>query len=220
MSRHGTGQTPGGSPRDPNKTEVLNPSLAAVFYNCGLGRQDQGDFAGAISDFSQTLKFEPDHFGALMGRAFACVALLNWRGALADLRAMSRIGLESHREDSLRLQVCAFRMRLGESQPAVLELRDYFARRGIRHVSGWSWRLASFLCGTATERDLLTGLEPAEGSGSRSAACEGYWHAATVKVAAGDPAAARERLARCVDCHQPTLAVWWAARSELERLPC
>ncbi|MCC6739318.1 MAG: hypothetical protein IT452_09745 [Planctomycetia bacterium] len=220
MPHRGAGRTPGQSPRDPNKTDVLNPGLAAAFYNCGLDRQDQGDFAGAISDFSQTLRFEPEHFGALMGRAFACVALLNWRVALADLRAMSRIGLEAHREDSLRLQVCALRMRLGERQPAVLELRDYFARRGIRSVSGWSWRLAGFLCGTVTERDLLTGLDPADGNASRSTACEGYWHAATVKAVAGDTAAARERLSRCAAFHQPTLAVWWAARSELARLPC
>lgn len=214
------GRAPGGPSRDPNKTEVLTPSLATVFYNCGLERQARHDFPGAVSDFGHALGFDPAHHGARYGRAFAHCALLNWREAVADLLRILRDGLDPHREDGLRLQVGGLRMRMGKHREAVLELREHFSARNLRRISGWHWRLAGFLMGEVAEADLLAGLHAPDTDALRLTACEAHWYAAGPPLAGGRRDAAAVHLRRCVALEVPSLAVWWAARAELERLPC
>ncbi|MCR5887425.1 tetratricopeptide repeat protein [Hymenobacter sp. J193] len=51
----------------------------------------RGEYRAALQDIARTLRLEPCHFGALMGKAQILLMLEHWSGALASLERVARL---------------------------------------------------------------------------------------------------------------------------------
>ena len=65
--------------------------LAQALYHRGAGYAAKGDYAEAVRNFTQALKFAPDSTDALYNRGGAYTKLDRWDDALADFNAVLKI---------------------------------------------------------------------------------------------------------------------------------
>jgi lipoprotein NlpI len=65
--------------------------LAQALYQRGAGQAARGDYADAVRDFTQALKFAPNSSDALYNRGGAYTKLGRWDDALADFNALLKI---------------------------------------------------------------------------------------------------------------------------------
>ena len=76
--------------------EQINPKLAqamsaADYNNRGIAKSDSGDRQGAISDFNQAIRINPNYATAYYNRGVVKSQLGDRQGSLVDFREASRI---------------------------------------------------------------------------------------------------------------------------------
>jgi len=75
-----------------NKAIDINPNLAAAYYNRGLiypergeKKYKEGDYDGAIADYTEVINLRPNDDTAYLNRGNARKALKDYEGAIAVL---------------------------------------------------------------------------------------------------------------------------------------
>ncbi|PZV22794.1 MAG: hypothetical protein DCF12_20155, partial [Snowella sp.] len=63
---------------------TLSQVTAIDYYNRGLAKSDSGDYQGAIADYNQAIKLNPDYALAYCNRGNSKVNLGDYQGAIAD----------------------------------------------------------------------------------------------------------------------------------------
>jgi tetratricopeptide (TPR) repeat protein len=63
---------------------MKTPLDAEAYYNRAMSKLQQGDFSGAIADFTKSIEIEPDNFMAHVQRAYTRSNLKDYNGAIAD----------------------------------------------------------------------------------------------------------------------------------------
>ncbi|MFN3925791.1 MAG: tetratricopeptide repeat-containing serine protease family protein [Pseudanabaenaceae cyanobacterium] len=76
---------------EPTLRVAVRPGEVDLFYARGQTKLADGDFAGAIADFTESIKRRPDHPEAYNGRASARFRLGDTAGALSDLNTAIRL---------------------------------------------------------------------------------------------------------------------------------
>ena len=66
-------------------------SFTLALYQRGTGHAAKGEYAEAVRDYTQALKFAPDSSDALYNRGGAYSKLGRWDDALADFNALLKI---------------------------------------------------------------------------------------------------------------------------------
>ena len=69
-------------------------SLADISYNSGVDKYEQGDYQGAIADYTKAIKIDPQHENAYSNRGIAKDELGDLQGAIADLNKAIEIDPE------------------------------------------------------------------------------------------------------------------------------
>ncbi len=68
-----------------------NSQNAAKSFNSGIKRLEQGDYQGAIDDFTSSIEINPKLIGAFYNRAIARHQLQNYQRAIADFTKVIQI---------------------------------------------------------------------------------------------------------------------------------
>jgi tetratricopeptide (TPR) repeat protein len=71
--------------RQPTLTASSSRPTVSEYFNRGIQKVSQGDFTGAIADFSRVIQLQPDFAAAYSNRALAHVQVENYEAALADI---------------------------------------------------------------------------------------------------------------------------------------
>src|SRR5713226_5789339 len=74
-----------------NKPVLVAQTSAEDFYNRGVTRASAGDYRGAVEDFTQALRVNPNAAEAYMGRGFARAELKDYPAAIEDFTQALRI---------------------------------------------------------------------------------------------------------------------------------
>ena len=61
------------------------------FFNRGIAKHNQGEYAGAIADYNQAIRLNPDDADTFHNRGFAKVKLEQYAGAIADYNEAIRL---------------------------------------------------------------------------------------------------------------------------------
>jgi tetratricopeptide (TPR) repeat protein len=64
----------------------MNPDFAKAYYNRGLARAQQGNFALAMEDFTRAIEINPHHAQAYHNRGFTRYQQGDLAGAMEDLQ--------------------------------------------------------------------------------------------------------------------------------------
>ena len=65
------------------KVIEVDSTYYLAYYNCGVEKKKLGDYAGAIADFSEAIKINPD-YKTYYGRAKSKQAIMDLQGAIMD----------------------------------------------------------------------------------------------------------------------------------------
>jgi len=196
----------------------LPAALATAFYNCGIDKHRQGAHDGAIADFSQCLRFDPDCAPALLGRGYALDARRQWTRAAADFRRACEIGLLPRQEDAVRLRLWLLGARTGQVETANLQLSGHFAcRKSGPAPSPWTSWVASFLLGLP-EPEFLQGMDSPVMDRDAGHACQGWFFAGAVRLLSGDAQQARLYFDTAIGTDARHVEEYWSARAEAEAL--
>ncbi|MDR2731384.1 MAG: DUF805 domain-containing protein [Treponema sp.] len=88
--------------RSPNDASVKG-SLASAFFLRGLTFTARGEHARAITDYSDTIKYSPDHAGAIKERGQAYLDNGDFDKGIADFEELVRLDPENHDKAKIRL---------------------------------------------------------------------------------------------------------------------
>ena len=79
--------------REESKLQLAqaNSQNAAKSFNSGIKRLEQGDYQGAIDDFTSSIEINPKLVGAFYNRAIARHQLQNYQRAIADFTKVIQI---------------------------------------------------------------------------------------------------------------------------------
>ncbi len=71
--------------------QLAQAQNAAKYFNSGIKRLEQGDYQGAIDDFTKAIEINPKLVGAYYNRAIARHQLQNYQRAIADFTKVIQI---------------------------------------------------------------------------------------------------------------------------------
>jgi tetratricopeptide (TPR) repeat protein len=100
----------------PSLLAVIQPAKADNFYLQGISKTQQGDLLGAVSDYDQALRLNPDYTDAYYNRGLVRYKSGNLQGAVSDFNQAIR--LNSKFEDAFYNRGLA-RHELGDTQGAI-----------------------------------------------------------------------------------------------------
>jgi len=206
-----------GSATDLSEAIRLNLKDAMAWYKRGNARKAQGDFAGAADDYTHALEIRtrPEFHRA---RGHAWFGLGDWKRAVADLTEAVIGQAPGTGLDYTRLELCLARIRAGERDAGVAEMKRYFRQSRPTMESAWARNLAAFLEGELPEEDLLLTASSSEGEVKRSRTCEVSFYAGVMRIVNNDPAGAKPLLEKCIENRLPGYIEPDLAAAELKRL--
>jgi lipoprotein NlpI len=191
----------------------LKPGFAEAYFNRGTAEFLQGDFDAAIASNTRVIALRPDHQGAHYHRALAKACQGNLEGANDDFDKARQLkaGGDVTTPNYLLLHSVLVARRIGQG-------KDGRLIASAAWKDGWARSLAQFLNGELPESALLSRANFANDQGVvASQQGEALYFTGMVRLLAGDTAAARANLKKCVDTTGPADFVHRLAESELER---
>lgn len=204
--------------KDFDEALKLDPKFALALTNRGLVRRAKGDLEGAAADFAESAKLNPKDGMALWNRAVLEYWRQDFKRAHEISAAMHGAGLDEFWTDYAAIFATLSRVRLGEKERATAALRDTFKGRDGKAAGQWTASIAAFLRGDLSEEEFLKLKDTGEGHEAKDQACQGWFYAGSVRLAAGDAEKAKEYFEKCVALEAKGFDEWELAKVELERL--
>jgi tetratricopeptide (TPR) repeat protein len=209
-AKHATGDL-AGARADLDKALELNPLFPAALISRGAIKYFTRDYAGAIADADTVLRLTPFDLLAHRNRAAARHALGDFEGALADYdRCIALVPNGAAYERFYRHLILR---RLQREEPAAA-----FASAVATRMTGWPQTVGRYLTGTLPEKDFLAAAAQGNASTARSHQAEAFYFVGLTHLLAGDTAAAKDFLGRCVALNVTGTNALGLAQAELARL--
>jgi tetratricopeptide (TPR) repeat protein len=197
----------------------LDPKFGLAFTNRGLVKRAKRDFDGAAEDFTAARKIDPKdgmaHWNLVVleywrqdfGRASTCAAVM-----------LAAIDKDEFWRDYAAILSGLCSVRLREDITPDAAVRRIFKDRDGKAAGQWTASIAAFLRGDLAEEEFLKLKDGGEGHEAKDQACQGWFYAGSVRLAAGDAAKAREYFEKCVALEAKGFDEWELAKVELARL--
>ncbi len=182
----------------------------------GFLRGTLGDADGAEEDFERALEIAGKFGPAFRNRAHLRFHARDWKGAVDDFRR----GIEADPAyaDYPRLWTWLARRRRGDGAEADRELAEYVAKRPAAESPQWWPRLAEFALGKLGEEELFKAAEVGSDRTPVWQRAESRYFAAMRRLMAGETAAAKGLLEKCVELSPKDYYEHYASLAELKRL--
>lgn len=121
-------------------------------------------------------------------------------------------------DDYTHLRIYLTRSRLGESEAAVKELRNYLESRSRGIVADWPIKVGEFLADQITESALFGAAESPDERINAEQHCEAWFYAGTKRLLSGDQTAAASCFEKAIATHAQILIEYGSAVQELRLL--
>jgi lipoprotein NlpI len=108
--------------------------------------------------------------------------------------------------------------RLGETESATRELKEYLANRQISNSDDWPSQIGRFLTDQITSQELLTAAQSADTKKDKEQHCEAYFYIGSKRLIAGDKAGAAASFEKCVATGVHGFSEYQTAKVELRLL--
>ncbi|KAF0242713.1 MAG: Tetratricopeptide TPR2 repeat-containing [Planctomycetota bacterium] len=204
--------------KDFDEAIKLDPAFVRAFTNRGLVRRAKGDLAGAATDFAEAVKLDPKDGMSRWNRAVLEYWRMEFKRALELSVEMHAAGMDEFWRDYAAIFATLCRVRLGEEELVTPELRETFKGRDGKAAGQWTASIAAFLRGDLTEAEFLKLKDAGEGHEAKDQACQGWFYAASVRLAAGDKVMAKDYFEKCVATEVKGFDEFELAKVELVRL--
>ena len=205
-----------GALADHNRSIELDPKNTPAYHNRGLAKYHKGDSEGALADYNRAIELDPKSGVPYSSRGCLRYNAHAFSDALVDFR--KRLNSDSGDLASVHHWVWLVRARLGERDAATKELRDYLDQRKTGKPDDWLAQMSRFLAGQLTEADFLKAADSADKRKDTEQHCGAWFYAGTVRLIAGDKAAAKDYFEKCLATGAKTLAEYLSAEAELKFL--
>jgi lipoprotein NlpI len=171
---------------------------------------------GALADYNRAIEIDPKSGWFYRSRGYFRYNTRSFPDALADFHKALAFGHEH--PDYTHYRIWLIRARLGEKDAATKELRDYLVARKTGKPDDWEVQIGRFLAGQLSEADFLKAGGNADKRVENEQHCEAWFYVGTVRLIAGDKAAAKDYFEKCLATGVKTFAEYTSAAAELKHL--
>jgi tetratricopeptide (TPR) repeat protein len=192
-----------------------SPNSASTYINRGAAKTGKGDLEGAITDFTKGIKLQPNYASTYSTRGCLRYALQAFKDALTDYRKAVELDPSI---DVYHFRVWLVRVRLGEVEPATVELQQYLAGRTTGKPDDWVCKLGRFLTGQLPEPEFLASAKNPNQTTEAVQLCLAYFYAGSKHLIAGDKATATDYFQQSIATDQKDALEYISAVAELKFL--
>ncbi len=199
---------------DFNESIKLRPAYVAIF---GRGRveQIQGKLDAALADFDKTIELTPQFATAYYFRGCLRYDQHAFDKAEADFRRVCEMNSPA---DYGHIRLWLAQARMGRKDAATKDFSLYLTLRPGGMATGWIAKIGAFLTGGISEGDFLKAAEEGDHNSSNALKREAFFLVGTVRLVAGDKAAAKDFFDKCVATGAPEDPSYQSAAAELKAL--
>ena len=86
---------------------------AQEYFERALAQQNKGDLDGALADYTEALRLNPQYAAAYLNRGIVRAAQKDYRGAVADYEARLRLRPDDPQKDAIRAEIERLRKLIG-----------------------------------------------------------------------------------------------------------
>jgi lipoprotein NlpI len=185
-----------------------------AYSNRGTEKQNAGDIAGPLADFSRAIEINPREPDPYYNRGAIYFLKHDWKKALSDLLRHDELNQED--EDAPPL-IWAAQARLGEKEAADRGLSSFVADHPEQAGSFYT-EIDNFLLGKMSEKDLLAAADSVEEEKRPEQQCEAWYYAGLKRLLNGDKAGATEAFRKAVATGEKTTNEYDFAEAQLKGL--
>lgn len=219
-----------GAIADLTRAIELDSKASASYFVRANARFDAQDYTGAVEDYTQVLALDPKNADAVYYRGQVHARLGELDDALADYtRAIAlnpkgedaliaRVLVHLWKKDFAALYAWAARIRLGEREAAVADLKKHLGTPVAGRELDWPCVIATFLTGGIDEGLLLQVAERKDENETRGRRCEALFYLGVKRLGDGDTKGAADAFKMCLDTQALGYFEHIGAQAELNRL--
>ncbi len=191
---------------DFTRAATLNPQDVHAHERRGRMLEISGDFAKAQQEFTAALQIQPSWVELYFRRGVTHTILNEWDAAASDLQAYGTRAPQTGNASYARLFLWYIGHEQGKGVEADQTLAAYFAGTSAQ-IGSWTALLADFLLGHATQDQVLSQADAANGSGyEHHLHCEAWFYIGLKALVANDRKEAAADFQKCVAVGQYHLA--------------